>query len=654
MNQAPTVDTKTRQFFALLWRGGEYRYWWGAFGKKKTSLWWKRGEPTPALLNSEHNMFFGVHPCSAIPPTNAAGEVKPSKSVRSQITYIAAISCFFAEFDAKHFGGKTQALAHIEQLQPPPSVIVDSGGGYHTYWLFAEPFILTTEEDRERAKRLQADWVKRVGSDDDAKDLARVLRVPGTQNFKPAYGPDFPTVSFITADFERLYSFEELTALVPAQPVASKPGDSRSRGNNITSTPVETPAATVDDSADFATIAEVAALLLRLSLDRRDSYTKWLELGMALRCLGHIGFYFWKKFSETSPKYKPGDCEEKWQTFKPGTPGSGLLNLDSLRRWACEDDPDGSTIAGDVVSRAEYDRVKAKLDDLEQRDIWQQQILYRQDLQPTEKGVIIGLGPIVAASRNLGGNAGRVPLDYQTAADVLKTSKTTIGRGVEAGERIGIWRRDPETAQSKKGNFDIHLMRLELQPDYDTPAVLPLVDIPKHGGARPNAGRKPKCPNGCPPSTGVLPRTIKQDICLGCGVVIHETIEDGPIIENNQDETGDVLALAGNQDETGTPQPKQLAAFNQDETGDTTISMAPTFVTHADELEPYVNPDQVRFVLNKLPTYGPDWARRHMDQVEGWDKWPAKVHHAIHKAEGLSQELVEPQSHGMRGTAVRA
>ncbi|HSH78943.1 MAG TPA: DNA-primase RepB domain-containing protein [Herpetosiphonaceae bacterium] len=211
-----TLTPEARRLMNFLHRGGQHVYWWAVAGQKKTSIWWQPGRPAP-MPNSQHNLYFGVHPSAAIPSTNARGEPAPAAAVRSQVATIAAINCLFAEFDAKHFDGdKAAALAHIEQLTPAPSVIVDSGGGYHCYWLLDEPFILATDADRARADRAQKGWVKHVRSDEGAKDLARVLRVPGTLNFKPEYGPDFPLVRFVRADYAQLYTLDELEACLPA------------------------------------------------------------------------------------------------------------------------------------------------------------------------------------------------------------------------------------------------------------------------------------------------------------------------------------------------------------------------------------------------------------------------------------------------------
>lgn len=160
-----------------LHRGGAYGYWWtldeiktftyrrgpraGQQDKCKRTYWWEVGSPSPIPRGATEHVYFGVHPVTAIPQerTNKkTGEVyKPKPDfTRAEIADIAAVNCLFAEFDAKDFAkGKAGALAHIEQLQIPPSVLIDSGGGYHAYWLLDAPTVIT-DENREAVKDIQS------------------------------------------------------------------------------------------------------------------------------------------------------------------------------------------------------------------------------------------------------------------------------------------------------------------------------------------------------------------------------------------------------------------------------------------------------------------------------------------------------------------
>lgn len=200
------LDITTLELLRLLGRGGQHQYFWQKAGHRST---WFAGN-VPALPTSK-DIYFGVHPANSIPATNRKGEAAQPHAVRPQLANIAAINCLFAEFDAKDFDGdKDAALEHIEQLEPTASVCIDSGGGYHCYWLLEEPWILQNDQDREQARQLQHAWVERVGGDSAAKDLCRVLRLPGTQNtkYKPAR-----SVVMLWADLSALYELTELSKL---------------------------------------------------------------------------------------------------------------------------------------------------------------------------------------------------------------------------------------------------------------------------------------------------------------------------------------------------------------------------------------------------------------------------------------------------------
>ena len=85
------------------------------------------------------------------------------------------------------------ALDLIEKSLPiKPTIIVDSGHGLHVYWLFKEPWIFESEDERAQAASLARRFVlsfkyhaaHRGWAMDSVFDLARVLRVPGSINNK--------------------------------------------------------------------------------------------------------------------------------------------------------------------------------------------------------------------------------------------------------------------------------------------------------------------------------------------------------------------------------------------------------------------------------------------------------------------------------------
>lgn len=220
-SSSPIVNIITpdaRRFLAYCWRGGNVAYWWtldiGTDAKR--SHWFDLSGAWPDYPSDGHNVYFGVHPVREIPPTNNQGELTEPSYVRSQKDYISAVNCVYGEFDAdKHEGDATD---HVKALKPPPSVVIRSSpGSYHCYWLLAEPYMIGSDADRGEIDDLQKRWVSYVGSDAGAKDLARVLRVPGTRNYKSEYGPDYPQVKMLRCQLDIVYTLDKLITYLPVE-----------------------------------------------------------------------------------------------------------------------------------------------------------------------------------------------------------------------------------------------------------------------------------------------------------------------------------------------------------------------------------------------------------------------------------------------------
>jgi hypothetical protein len=501
-----TLDADAGQLIRYLQRGGTKSNL-QTFKPTRTT-WYNSGDEPPAPPAGT-DVYFGVNPCAAIPPTNAAGELAPASAIRSQVDYIAALNCLYAEFDAKDFGGSLdETLAHVRGLAVQPSVIVASGGGYHCYWLLDEPFVLDTPEKRQRAVDVQARWTTFVRGDKAAKDIARVLRVPGTLNYK--YEPARP-VAFVETDYSRTYTLDALHATLPA--VA--PRTARAPRTNAPACHTDgLPPGVAQPAIDLMDASKAAAALARLSTERRDDYENggWINVGMALKGLGAIGYELWHEWSKASPKYNVGDCERKWPTVRVGVPGSTDITLASLLYWAKVD-------GGEPVSSLD-DAERRQLDAYKARDVQQQRILTMK-APLAAKAVWLGMLPTLetkqALMANKDGHTGSLAVNYGTFADIMNTNKKAVGTAVELGERAGLWHKDAEYKETN-ANFDIKLIRLDLQPAFFRPELAE--PIPEtRGGKRAGAGRKPKCAD-CPPRTRVLRRTEITYVCDGCGQVL--------------------------------------------------------------------------------------------------------------------------------------
>lgn len=127
-----------------------------------------------------------------------------------------------------------QARQILAAYPAAPSLIVNSGHGWHAYWLLDAPFMFSNTEDRNRAADLMRGWqaiAQIAGASigchvDSTHDLARVLRVPGTFNVKN--GGHVP-VTIIDDNCER-YGMAELEQAAPKIPAAPKQSAPRANG----------------------------------------------------------------------------------------------------------------------------------------------------------------------------------------------------------------------------------------------------------------------------------------------------------------------------------------------------------------------------------------------------------------------------------------
>lgn len=105
----------------------------------------------------------------------------------------AMLQCLWVDLDYKHYESTAAATAAMEdfyRVVGVPSIRVQSGNGMHAYWVLRTP--LPTQEWKPLATAFQAAWQSfpeiRKGADPVSADAARILRLPGSHNYKPEYG----------------------------------------------------------------------------------------------------------------------------------------------------------------------------------------------------------------------------------------------------------------------------------------------------------------------------------------------------------------------------------------------------------------------------------------------------------------------------------
>lgn len=174
-----------------------------------------------------------------------------------------------------------------------PSIqVASSAGKFHRYWLVADD--MTTCQFRGVMNALVEDY----GSDPNAKDLARVMRLPGFPNQKREYAAPF-LVRLL--DSGPTYTAAEIVAAFPER--------ERPRGG---ATPL--PAGEQRLSED-----RVQEIRGAMSFIRPDSRDTWIEVGMAVHSTGagEQAFGLWDEWSRLtdSRNYDPEDQRRVWASF---------------------------------------------------------------------------------------------------------------------------------------------------------------------------------------------------------------------------------------------------------------------------------------------------------------------------------------------------
>jgi putative DNA primase/helicase len=122
-----------------------------------------------------------------------------------------------------------KTIEEAVQIFPiPPSIIVHSGHGLHAHWLFKEPWELETHNEWLQAVALSSGFremlQQRAASKgwklDTVSDLSRVLRPPGTMNFKTE-----PVLVRVISQTEHRYNPDDLEQFTAAPAAATAQRD---------------------------------------------------------------------------------------------------------------------------------------------------------------------------------------------------------------------------------------------------------------------------------------------------------------------------------------------------------------------------------------------------------------------------------------------
>lgn len=191
------------------------------------------------------------------------------------------------------------------------SILINSGYGLHGLNLYSTP-ITITDDNRDEAKARNEKFISlirgRAGKYADAVDgvgdLPRILRVPGTHNYKCGrenaplcHVVEVNDVRFTAADMD-----SRLNALIPDKQPDTKPARTTQKAQQ----------------RDFVDDSNFNIFRARRMLDfippSTLTYDDWFAVGAALKNIG-CDCSDWEQWSRADDRFKDGECESKWNGF---------------------------------------------------------------------------------------------------------------------------------------------------------------------------------------------------------------------------------------------------------------------------------------------------------------------------------------------------
>ncbi|MCC6777841.1 MAG: hypothetical protein IT537_14600 [Hyphomicrobiales bacterium] len=194
---------KPEQQYVLLWTLPDKRSHWFTDLDKAAEF--------AAEVGQQKDVYVGVG-CSK----EQYGPARRCKS--EEITGLSGLGTDLDLLSAAHKKALPPTIPEALTIPPielPPSILVSTGNGVHPWWLFKEPLIFDSDEERQAAARTLTRWHKllernaaaRGWTYDKLADLARILRIPGTRNMKDRDNPKDVTVLSVT---DRRYNLSEI------------------------------------------------------------------------------------------------------------------------------------------------------------------------------------------------------------------------------------------------------------------------------------------------------------------------------------------------------------------------------------------------------------------------------------------------------------
>lgn len=191
-----------QRFLGALFRPGElielrFIESWASQGKKQSRIVRPAAWLHPDQLATQYddllefadttraNVYFGV--CPRVGPGDTS-----DRSIRT-------VRCLWCDIDSTTPG---EAFGRWKDSRiPMPSIVVCSGSGVHAYWLLTQDVV--TSRERARLAVILPNFYRSFGGD-HVQNLSRILRLPGTLNYKDARNGRPPQMCALCQCDERL------------------------------------------------------------------------------------------------------------------------------------------------------------------------------------------------------------------------------------------------------------------------------------------------------------------------------------------------------------------------------------------------------------------------------------------------------------------
>ena len=129
------------------------------------------------------------------------------KDRKGDAAHCQTLTTLFVDADFKHLG-EEETIRRINAAPLAPSMVVESGGGLHPYWILDSSSAFYLKRELPAAKL----WLRHIAAsaagvvDESVSEPARVLRIPGSYNFK--YDP--PRLVTLSLHTDQVYALSDI------------------------------------------------------------------------------------------------------------------------------------------------------------------------------------------------------------------------------------------------------------------------------------------------------------------------------------------------------------------------------------------------------------------------------------------------------------